>query len=117
MPATIYTDLAGEGDLSDSGSSGLIFAYRVFVTDIGMGHKIDLSDAARYVDIGWTALFEEIPDGVDGPEGTSYFNLQWVEFIYQTYVTKQLVDAINGASGIHYSFKPGVVATITVYLE
>lgn len=119
MAATIFLDLSGEGDISVADlPNHLIFTYRVHVTDTGAGHAIDLSAAARYVDLGWTALFEILPGGDgNGPAGTSYLNQQWIEFLYQTYVTKGLVDTIGGVDGIHYSLKPSVVVDLIVYTE
>jgi hypothetical protein len=116
---TIFADLSGEGDIDVADlPNALIYTYRVYVSDTGAGHAIDLSAAARYVDLGWTALFETITEAdSQGPAGTSYLNQQWIEFLYQTYITKDLVDTISGVSGLHYSLKPSVVVTIVVFTE
>lgn len=117
MSYTIHTDLSDEGDLPKEGS-GFIFCYRVFVQDTGSAHPIEGLVASRWLDIGWCALYENITEELDqGPAAHYYLTREWVEFLSQTFVTKYEVDSISAVDGLHYKFKPGVVATIVMFEE
>lgn len=112
---SVHADLSGEGDIPKEGS-GFIFAYRTFVQEIGSAHSIELGDATRWLDIGWCALYETITEADDqGPAAQYFLTREWIEFLSQTFVTKYESDSIGAVNGIHYKFKPGVVATVVMF--
>jgi hypothetical protein len=112
--STIHSDLSGEGDVDMTGASfpGL---FRIKVTNPGIAHPVGSDTVVkRWVDFGWIAPFESgVPSEQDGP-GTFYYAAQFIEFELQTFDWVGFANDVHGIDGLHYSFKPGVVADIVV---
>jgi len=89
--------------------------FRIKVTNTGMAHPVGTSSVIqRWVDIGWVAPFESgVPTDQDGP-GPFLGPPQFIDFEQQTIDYQTFANDVQGISGLHYSFRQGVVADIVV---
>jgi hypothetical protein len=113
MPLEVFHDLSGEGFQDFASLGGFNFA-RVYVSDLGMAHPIDVSATPRYVDLGYWAVYEKLFSVTDVPDGYALGQVHWLFWPYEGFPDGHSV-ASQGVDGFYYNLKTGVVASFWMY--